>query len=246
MPKLLIAIPALNEQHTIGRVLDDLVTFHPREDIVVIDDGSSDETRKIALAAGITTLTHVINLGVGGAMGTAFKYANSSGYDFVIQLDADGQHEPKYIQRLLEASSEADVVIGSRFADGGAFAAGPFRRSVMRVIGWIVSRYAKATLTDVTSGFRLAGPRAIQLFALHYPYEYLGDTVESAILAAKIGLRVKEVPVTMQARAGGAPSQSVWRASLYTLRIFMVMGLAMFRGVPPETKPFIRTLGKSK
>jgi glycosyltransferase involved in cell wall biosynthesis len=243
LPKVLIAIPALNEQHTIGRVLEELVAFHPKEDIVVIDDGSKDETNQIALSAGVTTLIHVINLGVGGAMGTAFKYANLHSYEFVIQLDADGQHEPKYIQRLIEAGSEADVIIGSRFANGGVFESSPLRRSVMRLIGWIVSRYAKAKLTDVTSGFRLAGPRAIQLFALHYPYEYLGDTVESAILAAKVGLKVREVPVTMQMRAGGAPSQSVWRASLYTLRIFMIMGLAIFRGVPPETKSFLRTLG---
>ena len=124
-------------------------------------------------------------------MGTAFKYAVRHGYQAVVQVDADGQHRPEFLDRLLEQMGDADIVIGSRFADGGYY-----RRPVpgagrMRVIAWVVSAYARTRLTDVTSGFRVSGPRAVELFAQHYPVEWLGDTVESIVLASRQGLAVR-------------------------------------------------------
>ena len=108
----------------------------------------------------------------------------------------------------------------------------------MRIIAWVVSRYARSRLTDVTSGFRASGPRAIALFSQHYPVEYLGDTVESIVLASRQGLRVKEVAVQMNERFGGLPSQTILRAFLYTGRIFLILVLATFRNAPPSvTKP---------
>lgn len=234
--RTLIAIPALNESESLGRVLDQLQKYHSLVDVVVIDDGSSDNTAEIAREMGVSVIQHPINLGVGAALGSAFKYAKRKGYSSVIQLDADGQHRPEFLESLLSQSSKSDIVIGSRFADGGSFQTTRIRRSVMRIIAWSVSKYTKSKLTDVTSGFRFSGPRAVELFSQHYPIEYLGDTVESLILAAKKGLVIIETPVLMNERAGGLPSQSVYKASMYTGRIFLILLLAMFRNIPSSMR----------
>jgi glycosyltransferase involved in cell wall biosynthesis len=236
--KVLIAIPALNEEATIKSVLLDLQEYHPLSDVLVINDGSTDKTAKIASETGVAVVSHAVNLGVGAALGTAFKYASTNDYTHLIQLDADGQHRPEFLSDLLQHSSQSDVVIGSRFAGGGSFETTSTRRLAMRVIAWAVSSYSRSHLTDVTSGFRLAGPRAIALFAQHYPVEYLGDTVESVVLASREGLTVSEIPVVMNERAGGLPSQSVFKASFYTARIFMILVLAFFRRTPPSVKNF--------
>lgn len=230
--RTLIAIPAFNEEATIGAVLEDLRNHHPLEHVVVIDDGSRDATYRIARESGVRVIRHPINLGVGAAMGTAFKYAAVHDYQALVQLDADGQHRPEFLATLLSQVGSSDIVIGSRFADGGYFRTTLARRMVMRVIAWVVSSYARSRLTDLTSGFRVSGPRAIALFSQHYPVEYLGDTVESIVLAAKQGLTISEVSVAMNERLGGLPSQSIFRAFLYTGRIFLILVLAGLRSVP--------------
>lgn len=231
-----MAIPALNEAAAIGSVLASLAQVHPLDDVVVVDDGSHDDTAERARAAGAHVLAHTINLGVGAAMGTAFKYAAQRGYDAVVQFDGDGQHRAEHIADLVAAAGDADVVIGSRFAAGGSFRSSAARRGVQRIIAGVVSLYARTRITDATSGFRLAGPRAIAVFSAHYPVEWLGDTVESIVLATRQGLRVAEVPVVMDERAGGRPSQSVLRATLYTGRILFILVLAAIRTVPPQLR----------
>jgi glycosyltransferase involved in cell wall biosynthesis len=230
--KTLIAIPAFNEEASLGAVLRDLREHHPLEHVVVIDDGSRDSTSKIALAEGVRVIRHPINLGVGAAMGTAFKYAARHDYQVLVQVDADGQHRPEFLSLLLDQVGSADIVIGSRFANGGKFASTWTRRTVQRVIAATVSAYSKSHLTDVTSGFRLSGPRAIDLFSQHYPVEWLGDTVESLILASRQGLTISEVSVSMNERMGGLPSQSILKALMYTGRIFLILVLASFRSAP--------------
>jgi glycosyltransferase involved in cell wall biosynthesis len=230
--RTLIAIPAFNEEASIGAVLKDLQDHHPLEHIIVIDDGSKDATSAIALAAGVRVIRHSINLGVGAAMGTAFKFAARHEYDAMVQVDADGQHRPEFLSLLLDQIGSADIVIGSRFADGGKYSSTWTRRAVQRVIAATVSAYSKSHLTDVTSGFRLSGPRAIKLFAQHYPVEWLGDTVESLILASRQGLAISEVSVAMNERMGGLPSQSIFKALMYTGRIFLILVLAGFRSTP--------------
>ncbi len=238
---MLVAIPALNEAEVIGRVLDSLAQTHPREDVVVIDDGSRDDTARIARAAGVTVLSHPINLGVGAAMGTAFKFAAREGYDAVVQFDGDGQHRPEHIPELVAATAHADIVIGSRYAPGGdAFKSSAARRGVHRLIARVVSLYARTRLTDASSGFRIAGPRALEVFAEHYPVEWLGDTVESIVLATRQGLRVSEIPVGMNVRAGGVPSQSVFKALGYTGRIMFILLLASIRSAPPQLRALRR------
>lgn len=231
--KTLIAIPAFNEEASLAAVISNVSQHHDLEDLLVIDDGSTDSTYEVAKAAGARVLRHSVNLGVGAAMGTAFQYAARHDYQRLVQIDADGQHRPEYLELLLNDSDDYDIVVGSRFASGGYFRTTWARRNVMRVIAWVVSRYTGTRLTDVTSGFRLSGPRAIALFSVHYPVEYLGDTVESLVLAARRGLTVKEVPVQMNERFAGLPSQTVVRAFLYTGRIFLILMLATFRSAPP-------------
>jgi glycosyltransferase involved in cell wall biosynthesis len=230
--KTLVAIPALNEEASIGAVLDELGTHHPLAQVIVIDDGSTDGTRQVALARGVRVVRHSINLGVGAAMGTAFKFAVRNGYDAVVQVDADGQHRPEFLQRLLDAVGETDIVIGSRFAQGGRFRTTGARRGAQLIIAWVVSAYTRTRLTDVTSGFRVAGPRAVNLFAQHYPVEWLGDTVESIVLASRQGLRVSEISVEMYERLAGLPSQNLFRALGYTGRIFLILLLAGLRKMP--------------
>lgn len=232
--KTLIAIPAFNEEASIGDVISDLAGHHPLGHVIVIDDGSRDDTATIARDAGVRVLRHAVNLGVGAAMGTAFKYAAREGYDAMVQLDADGQHRPEFLEDLLAGVGQADIVVGSRFAAGGNFRSTWARRNVQRIIAWTVSSYVRTRLTDVTSGFRVSGPRAIKLFSEHYPVEYLGDTVESIVLASRQGLSVTEVPVVMNERAGGLPSQSILRATLYTGRILLILVLAGLRSAPPS------------
>lgn len=234
--RALVAIPALNEAAVIGQVLSHLSKVHRLDDVVVVDDGSRDATSRIARESGAHVLSHAINLGVGAAMGTAFKYAVLHGYDAVIQFDGDGQHRPEHIAELIAAAEHADIVIGSRFARGGSFKSSAARRGVQRFIAWVASAYSRTRLTDATSGFRIAGPRALAVFSEHYPVEWLGDTVESIVLATRQGLTVAEIPVSMNERAGGAPSQSVLRATFYTARILLILGLASIRSVPPQIK----------
>jgi glycosyltransferase involved in cell wall biosynthesis len=234
--RVLVAVPALNEAVAIEQVLRSLSTAHTLADVLVVDDGSRDATASIARAHGARVVSHAINLGVGAAMGTAFKYALHHHYDAVIQFDGDGQHRAEHIGDLIAALSTADIVIGSRFAVGGTYKSSAARRGVQRVISGVVSAYARTRLTDATSGFRIAGPRALAVFAEHYPVEWLGDTVESIVLATRQGLTVAEIPVSMNERAGGTPSQSVFRATLYTARILLILCLASIRTVPPQLR----------
>lgn len=234
--RVLVAVPALNESAALGGVLESLAAVHPLRDVVVVDDGSRDGTARIGRQAGARVISHAINLGVGAAMGTAFLFAARAGYDAVVQFDGDGQHRPEHIPELVAALDDADLVIGSRFAGSGSYKSSAARRGVQRFIARVASIYARTRLTDATSGFRIAGPRAVAVFAEHYPVEWLGDTVESIVLATRQGLRVREIPVGMNERAGGEPSQSVLRASMYTARILLILGLATIRSVPPQLR----------
>ena len=185
--------------------------------MLVVDDGSTDNTAAAAQGAGALVCSLPFNLGVGGAMRTAYKFAHRGGYDVVVQVDADGQHDPSYIEKLVDGLADSDLMIGARFAGVGEYQAAFARRLAMRLLAVVLSRLAKRPLTDVTSGFRAAGPRCVELFALHYPAEYLGDTVESLVIALRTGSSVDQIPVEMRVRAHGNPSQSSFKAAVYLL-----------------------------
>lgn len=226
--KTLIVIPAFNEVANIASVLNEISISAPELDVLVVDDGSTDNTFELASEHGVAVLRLPFNLGVGAAMRLGFKYASQNGYESVVQVDADGQHVPKEIKSLLSKLDRFDVVIGSRFADGASgFEVTGSRRLAMRLLASSLSKITKVKLTDVTSGFRASGPRAIQLFATSYPPEYLGDTIESLVIAHRSGLLITEVPTTIRQRFTGTSSQSTMKALIYTVRASFVLLLSL-------------------
>ncbi|MFE6995316.1 glycosyltransferase family 2 protein [Microbacterium sp. NPDC057659] len=226
---VLIAVPALNEEDSVADVVRAVRRALPASTCVVIDDGSHDATAERARAAGATVLSLPFNLGVGGAMRAGFRFARTHGFDVVVQVDADGQHDPAQIPELINALDSADLVIGARFAGVGDYGVRGPRRWAMRILATVLSRVAKTRLTDVTSGFKAAGPRAVALFADTFPAEYLGDTIEALVIAARSGMTVRQVPVAMRERQGGAPSHHPIKAAVYLVRACAAFGLAMIK-----------------
>ncbi len=230
--RLAIVMPAFNEAKIIGETLDSLkqvsLPMDWDSEIVVIDDGSRDNTFQIANSKSVAIMRHPFNCGVGIALRTGFMWALDNEFDAVMQIDADGQHPSNEIQTLLSAldSSGADIVIGSRFLEG-SWSTTRVRRTTMSALAKLVSWGTASRITDATSGFRVSGPRAIRIFAEEYPGEYLGDTVESLILAHKRGLRIVEVPASLKERQGGVASHLRIRSSLHVLRVFVMVTLRL-------------------
>jgi glycosyltransferase involved in cell wall biosynthesis len=234
--RTLIVMPALNEEEAIAGVIREVLTSLPGVNLLVVDDGSTDRTSKVAAAAGATVATLPYNLGVGGAMRVGFKYALSQGLDNVVQVDSDGQHNPAEVPRLLDRLSEADLVIGARFAGEGDYEVRGPRKWAMRFLSTVLSRTTRTKLSDTTSGFKASGPRAVNLFAQHYPAEYLGDTIEALVIAARAGCRIEQIPVAMRPRVGGTPSHNPLKSALYLGRAVFALCFALMRpGVPLQS-----------
>lgn len=229
LDRVLVVMPAFNEEASVGRTVREVVGALPEVDVLVVDDGSRDRTAQVASEAGALVLRLPFNLGVGGAMRAGFRYAVANGYRVAVQIDADGQHDPAGVPALLAKLDEADVVLGARFAGEGEYrSAGP-RWWAMRLLAVSLSRLAGTTLTDTTSGFRASGPRALRLFAEHYPAEYLGDTIEALVIAVRSGCIVRQVPTSMRARSGGVPSHNPVKSAVYLGRAMLAMVFAMLR-----------------
>lgn len=229
--RLVVLIPAWNEQETVATTVKEVLAALPEADAVVIDDGSTDSTAAHARGAGAKVLGLPFNLGVGGAMRAGYLYARERGYAWAVQIDADGQHDPTNVLTLMAVmrDTEADVVIGARFAGVGDYQAHGPRRWAMRLLAVILSRVAGTRLTDVTSGFKLSNERAIRLFSVEYPAEYLGDTVESLVIGARAGLRIRQVGIRMRPRAGGRPSHNPVKAAVFLLRSMLALFVALTR-----------------
>jgi glycosyltransferase involved in cell wall biosynthesis len=225
----LIVMPAFNEEASVGDVIREAHAKLPGITILVVNDGSKDDTTRVAREAGALVATLPYNLGVGGAMRCGFRFALANGYRNVVQVDADGQHDPAELPKLVAELKSADLVIGARFAGEGDYAVRGPRRWAMVVLASILSRTAETRLTDTTSGFRASGPRAVELFAQHYPAEYLGDTVESLVIAARAKLIIRQIGVSMRERAGGTPSQNPVKAAMYLARVALAMAFAFIR-----------------
>lgn len=236
--RVLVVMPAWNEQEAIAASIADVRAACPDVDLLVVDDGSTDATAELAERAGAMVCRLPYNLGVGGAMRTGYRYAVRRGYDVVVQIDADGQHDARYLDQLIARLEDADLVIGVRFAgEGTAYRVSWIRRLAMVMLARALSRMARTRLTDVTSGFRVVNRRTAALFAAHYPAEYLGDTVESTVIALRAGCVVAQVPVQMRVRQGGRASQSPFRAALYLCRAVVALALALVRRWPQIEEP---------
>ena len=225
---LLVVIPAFNEEKSISSVNRDIRTHKPQASILVVDDGSHDATSEVAESESVNVVSLPFNVGVGGALRVGFLYAHRNSFSQVLQIDADGQHKASEAKSLLDSSEGCDIVIGSRFAESTKnYSASFLRKLAIKWLSFLISKICKTKLTDVTSGFRLSSSSAIELFMKEYPVEYLGDTVESLVIAHKTGLSIKEVPVQMSQREFGSPSQNFVKSSWYLLRATLVVVLSL-------------------
>ncbi|MGL4340625.1 MAG: glycosyltransferase family 2 protein [Rhodoglobus sp.] len=227
--RTLIVMPAFNEEASISAVIHEVQTALPGITVLVVDDGSADATATVARQCGATVARLPFNLGVGGAMRVGFRFAQENDFDTVVQVDSDGQHDPAEVPALLAALNSADLVLGARFAGEGDYRVRGPRAWAMKVLAVLLSRTSHTTLTDTTSGFKASGPRAVELFAQHYPAEYLGDTIEALVIASRAQLVIRQVPVAMRPRAGGVASHNPLKAAAYLGRATLALLFALMR-----------------
>ena len=229
-------VPALNEEQTVGRVIDEIRAFDPGFDIVVVDDGSVDRTAGVAADRGAFVLRLPFNLGIGGAMQTGYRFAFERSYDIAVQIDGDGQHDPQQLPAILAPvlSGEADLCVGSRFTGDSEFRSSFTRRVGIKIFAAVVSAVVRQKVTDTTSGFRAVNRRGIALFASDYPHDY--PEVEATVMCVKHKLRLREVPVAMRERGGGSSSITAVRSVYYMTKVMLAIFVGLFRryAVPLE------------
>ena len=230
--KILVIIPAFNEEGSVGKVVEEVKTCLPRMDMLMVNDGSTDLTSEIANAKGAVVLNLPFNLGIGGAMQAGYKYAYEKDYDIAIQVDGDGQHDPREIPKLLRALEEAkvDVVMGSRFIGDSQYKASVMRRLGSLILSKAISMIVGEKLTDPTSGFRAANRRAIQLFSANYPQDY--PEPEAMVLLHQCGLVMKEVPVKINQRYSGESSITKIRSVYYMVKVLLAIFVDCFKKRP--------------
>ncbi|PRR70675.1 glycosyltransferase family 2 protein [Neomoorella humiferrea] len=227
--RVLAIVPAYNEEGNIDQVVKSIRRAQPEIDIVVVNDGSSDGTSRLARRAGATVLDLPVNLGIGGAVQTGYKYAEVHGYDVAVQIDGDGQHDPRDVTRLLEvlARGEADMVIGSRFVTDTGYQPPLDRKVGMKIFSFLISKIIRQPIRDTTSGYRAVNRRVIGLFAREYPTDY--PEVEVLVLLHRYGFRIKEVPVTMAYRQSGSSSITLWRSIYYVAKVLLAILVMLTR-----------------
>ena len=230
--RILVIIPAYNEEGSVGKVIEEVKTHFPQAAVLVINDGSTDRTSEKARTWGATVLDLPFNLGIGGAMQAGYKYAYENGYDIAIQVDADGQHDPKEIQKLLRTleGDKADVVIGSRFVRGSSYKGSIMRRIGIAIFSGVISMIVRQRITDPTSGFRASNRKAIQLFASDYPQDY--PEPEVVILLHQCHLKMEEVSVGMSERYSGESSITKIRSIYYMVKVLLAIFVDCFKNPP--------------
>ena len=230
--KTLVIIPAFNEERSIGGVIDDVRQHLPEADVVVVDDGSGDATAEIARGKKVIVLPLSFNLGIGAAMQTGYQYAKANGYDVAVQFDGDGQHRGDQLSVLLQPLLEgkADLSVGSRFLQKGAYDAELPRLVGIKMLCRIISSLIGRKVTDPTSGFRAANRRVIEFYSDWYPDDY--PEPEALVLLHKAGFGIAEVPVLMEKRLVGTSSITVVRAFYYMVKVVLAIMVDMIKKVP--------------
>lgn len=226
---MLLAIPAFNEEESLENVIANCREHFPDADLLVINDGSTDGTVDVLNYLGVNYISLPYNLGVGGAIRAAFAYAKHNKYEFLVQLDADGQHDPTHIKLLFEQINKYDVVIGSRFLSNSDYKIENIRKFGIFIIRRYLRVLTSKKFSDPTSGFRLNNKRAIDFFADTYPIEYLGDTVGSIVQGCLYKLKFGECSTPMSQRQGGKPSQGRMRSLGHLSRTLLTISMMRLR-----------------
>lgn len=221
--RTLIVIPAYNEASNIPIVVRDLRSNLSGVDIVIVNDGSTDDTEKEAINAGVNVLTLPFNVGIGSAVQTGFRYAVEKGYDIAVQFDGDGQHMASEAQSIIQpvAENKVDVAIGSRFLRAESYKIPLVRKIGIRYFSILNSLIVKQKVTDNTSGFRAYNQRTICFLAEHYPQDY--PEPEAIVILRKHGFKLMEVPVQMQKRQHGSSSIGMIRSIYYMIKVTLAI-----------------------
>jgi glycosyltransferase involved in cell wall biosynthesis len=229
--KILIIVPAYNEEESLPGVIHDLRAETPEADVLVVNDGSRDRTLRVARDGGVKVLDLPFNLGIGGAVQAGFLYARQNDYDVAVQFDGDGQHVAGEIKKLIEPleAGRADLVIGSRFLDPGGYRVPVFRKLGIGIFSFVLSRILGMEVTDSTSGFRAANRGVIEFFARNYPDDY--PEVESLVLLHRMNMRMAEVSITMRERTGGKSSITPIRSMYYMTKVLMAIFIDLMKKV---------------
>ena len=235
MHRNLAIVPAYNEEQAIGSTIASIHRCAPDFDVLVVDDGSTDRTGELAAAGGAMVLRLPYNLGIGGAMQAGYIYAKENSYEIAVQVDGDGQHDPRQIEDLLkrlESDTDLNMVTGSRFLDPEreGFRSSTTRRLGIRLFARILSLITRQRVTDPTSGFRLTDRRGIELFANDYPIDY--PEVEAIVLMHTHRLRSCEVPVVMTPRLTGESTISHVGSVYYMVKVLLAVFVTLFRKRP--------------
>ena len=221
--KCLIIIPAYNEAANIEKVINNIVQNYPQYDYVIINDGSTDKTEKVCVNAGYQVLNLPINMGIGGAVQTGYRYAKKNNYDAAVQIDGDGQHDVAFLEDMLKLleTGEADVVIGSRFVQKEGFQSSQIRRVGIRFLSILARILTGVQVRDITSGYRVVNRRFIEIYANDYPADY--PEPEAMIIAAVHGGIIKEYPVVMRERENGTSSITFKKSVYYMIKVTLAM-----------------------
>ena len=223
MNKVLIVIPAYNEEANIENVVRELEDKYPQFDYIVVNDGSRDRTAAICRENGFNLLDLPVNLGLAGCFQAGMKYAYHKGYEYAIQFDGDGQHDVNFVGDICKPIFEgkANMTIGSRFVDGSTseFKSTKARQMGIKIISAFIKFFTGGKLYDVASGFRAIDKSLIAQFALDYPLEYPEPISTTQIL--KQGLHIVEVPVEMKERNGGVSSIRSWKSAYYMINVLL-------------------------
>lgn len=228
--KVLILIPTFNESGSIQSVISEVRNSLPDAGILVINDGSTDNTLELARKMNVFTVSHSQNLGIGATVQTGLKFAQKNGYEIAIQVDGDGQHQPEDLKRLIVPliRGEADMAIGSRFLGASEFSSTFTRRIGIVFFSFLFFMISGKWITDPTSGYRAMNSKVIRLFSAHYPPDY--PEPEALVFLNKHHLKIAEVPVSMKPRQAGISSISWTRSIYYMLKVPYAMLLECIRG----------------
>lgn len=215
----LVIIPAYMEAENIEKLVDNLINNYPQYDYIIVNDGSKDSTREICQKRGYCFLDLSINLGIGGAVQTGYKYAMKNGYNIAIQIDGDGQHDVAYIGKMLEKmkAENAEIAIGSRFIEKQGFQSSRARRMGINFLSGLIKLCTGKKIYDVTSGFRAVNRRFIELYADNYPSDF--PEPEAIVTAVMNRAKIIEVPVVMKERNEGTSSIHSWKSIYYMIKV---------------------------